>query len=108
MSSFYVTTPIYYVNAAPHAGHAYTEIAVDVMARHHRQRDEDVFFLTGTDENGEPVADAAAGLGARPGGRGPRSRSSSPSATRSPSRRSCRASTSPTTSSSARRTSATR
>ena len=38
MSSFYVTTPIYYVNAAPHLGHAYTTIAVDVMARHHRQR----------------------------------------------------------------------
>ena len=56
MSSFYVTTPIYYVNAAPHLGHAYTTIAVDVMARHHRQRDEDVFFLTGTDEHGEPVA----------------------------------------------------
>ena len=37
MSSFYVTTPIYYVNAAPHLGHAYTTIAADVMARHHRQ-----------------------------------------------------------------------
>jgi len=49
MSSFYVTTPIYYVNAAPHLGHAYTTIAVDVMARHHRQRGEVVFFLTGTD-----------------------------------------------------------
>jgi methionyl-tRNA synthetase len=57
--SFYVTTPIYYVNAAPHLGHAYTTIAADVMARHHRQRGEDVFFLTGTDEHGEPVADAA-------------------------------------------------
>src|SRR3954447_12817308 len=53
--SFYVTTPIYYVNAAPHLGHAYTTIAADVMARHHRQRGEDVFFLTGTDEHGEPV-----------------------------------------------------
>ena len=40
--SFYVTTPIYYVNAAPHLGHAYTTIAADVMARHHRQRGEDV------------------------------------------------------------------
>src|ERR671927_766905 len=66
MSSFYVTTPIYYVNAAPHAGHAYTAIAVDVMARHHRQRDEDVFFLTGTDEHGEPVADAAKAQGLEP------------------------------------------
>ena len=66
MSSFYVTTPIYYVNAAPHLGHAYTTIAADVMARHHRQRGEDVFFLTGTDEHGEPVADAAHALGIEP------------------------------------------
>ncbi len=66
MSSFYVTTPIYYVNAAPHLGHAYTTIAADVMARHHRQRGEDVFFLTGTDEHGEPVADAAHALGVSP------------------------------------------
>ena len=64
--SFYVTTPIYYVNAAPHLGHAYTTIAADVMARHHRQRDERVFFLTGTDEHGEPVADAAHALGLAP------------------------------------------
>jgi len=64
--SFYVTTPIYYVNAAPHLGHAYTTIAADVMARHHRQRLEDVFFLTGTDEHGEPVADAAHALGIEP------------------------------------------
>jgi methionyl-tRNA synthetase len=64
--SFYVTTPIYYVNAAPHLGHAYTTIAADVMARHHRQRGDDVFFLTGTDEHGEPVADAAKVLGLEP------------------------------------------
>jgi methionyl-tRNA synthetase len=64
--SFYVTTPIYYVNAAPHLGHAYTTIAADVMARHHRQRGEDVFFLTGTDEHGEPVADAAHAKGMSP------------------------------------------
>ncbi|HEY2283708.1 MAG TPA: methionine--tRNA ligase [Solirubrobacteraceae bacterium] len=64
--SYYVTTPIYYVNAAPHLGHAYTTIAADVMARHHRQRDEEVFFLTGTDEHGEPVADAAHALGIEP------------------------------------------
>jgi methionyl-tRNA synthetase len=64
--SFYVTTPIYYVNAAPHLGHAYTTIAADVLARHHRQRGEDVFFLTGTDEHGEPVADAAHALGVQP------------------------------------------
>jgi methionyl-tRNA synthetase len=64
--SFYITTPIYYVNAAPHLGHAYTTIAVDALARHHRQRGEDVFFLTGTDEHGEPVADAAHALGIEP------------------------------------------
>src|SRR2546421_3679638 len=64
--AFYVTTPIYYVNAAPHLGHAYTTIAADVMARHHRQRGEQVFFLTGTDEHGEPVADAAHALGIEP------------------------------------------
>jgi methionyl-tRNA synthetase len=66
MPSFYVTTPIYYVNAAPHLGHAYTTIAADVLARHHRQRGEQVFFLTGTDEHGEPVADAAHALGIEP------------------------------------------
>ena len=64
--SFYVTTPIYYVNAAPHLGHAYSTIAADVLARHMRQRGEDVFFLTGTDEHGEPVADAAEREGITP------------------------------------------
>ena len=64
--SFYVTTPIYYVNAAPHLGHAYSTIAADVLARHMRQRGEDVFFLTGTDEHGEPVAHAAAREGVSP------------------------------------------
>jgi methionyl-tRNA synthetase len=64
--AFYVTTPIYYVNAAPHLGHAYSTIAADVMARHMRQRGEDVFFLTGTDEHGEPVALAAEREGITP------------------------------------------
>jgi methionyl-tRNA synthetase len=64
--AFYVTTPIYYVNAAPHLGHAYTTIAADILARHHRQRGEDVFFLTGTDEHGEPVAQAAEREGVTP------------------------------------------
>ena len=64
--AFYVTTPIYYVNAAPHLGHAYTTIGADVMARHMRQRGEDVFFLTGTDEHGEPVAQAAEREGITP------------------------------------------
>jgi methionyl-tRNA synthetase len=64
--SFYITTPIYYVNAQPHLGHAYTTMAADVLARHMRQRGQDVFFLTGTDEHGEPVADAARAQGLEP------------------------------------------
>jgi len=64
--SFYVTTPIYYVNAAPHLGHAYSTIGADILARHQRQRGEDVFFLTGTDEHGEPVALAADNEGVTP------------------------------------------
>src|SRR5438270_3311302 len=64
--AFYITTPIYYVNAQPHLGHAYTTIACDVLARHMRQRGEDVLFRTGTDEHGEPVADAARALGLEP------------------------------------------
>jgi methionyl-tRNA synthetase len=63
---YYVTTPIYYVNAEPHLGHAYTTIAADVLARHMRQRGEEVFFLTGTDEHGEPVTLAAEKLGITP------------------------------------------
>jgi len=64
--SYYVTTPIYYVNAEPHLGHAYSTIAADILARHMRQRSQDVFFLTGTDEHGEPVAEAAEKLGLTP------------------------------------------
>jgi methionyl-tRNA synthetase len=64
--SYYVTTPIYYVNAEPHLGHAYSSIAADILARHMRQRGEDVFFLTGTDEHGEPVALAAEREGITP------------------------------------------
>ena len=63
---YYVTTPIYYVNGEPHLGHAYTTIAADVLARHMRQRGEEVFFLTGTDEHGEPVTQAAESLGITP------------------------------------------
>jgi methionyl-tRNA synthetase len=58
--SFYVTTPIYYVNAPPHIGHAYTTIVADVMARFYRMMGYDTFFLTGTDEHGDKVAEAAA------------------------------------------------
>jgi len=63
---YYVTTPIYYVNGEPHLGHVYTTVAADVLARHMRQRGEDVFFLTGTDEHGEPVAQAAEREGVEP------------------------------------------
>ena len=64
--TFYVTTPIYYVNAEPHLGHAYSTIAADIIARHMRQRGEDVFFQTGTDEHGEPTARAAEEQGVTP------------------------------------------
>ena len=64
--SFYITTPIYYVNGAPHIGHAYTSIATDVMARFKRLDGYDVFFLTGTDEHGQKVEKAAADAGVDP------------------------------------------
>lgn len=63
---FYCTTPIYYVNADPHVGHAYTTIMTDILARHHRQRGDDVFFLTGTDEHGAKIARAAEAAGRTP------------------------------------------
>ena len=56
---FYITTPLYYVNAQPHIGHAYTNIASDCIARYKRLRGYQVFFLTGTDEHGQKVAQAA-------------------------------------------------
>ena len=64
--SFYVTTPIFYGNGEPHLGHAYSTMAADILARHMRQRGEDVFFLTGTDEHGEPIAQAAEREGITP------------------------------------------
>jgi methionyl-tRNA synthetase len=64
--TFYITTAISYVNGVPHLGHAYEAIATDVLARHRRQLGDDVFFLTGTDEHGEPVADAARAQGIQP------------------------------------------
>ncbi|HXE09329.1 MAG TPA: class I tRNA ligase family protein, partial [Acidobacteriaceae bacterium] len=63
---FYLTTPIYYVNARPHIGHAYTTIAADVLARRHRLLGEDVFFLTGTDEHGQKIERSAAAAGIPP------------------------------------------
>ncbi len=56
---FYITTPIYYVNDKPHIGHAYTTILADVLARYHRSENDDVFFLTGLDEHGQKVQQAA-------------------------------------------------
>ncbi|HZP50989.1 methionine--tRNA ligase, partial [Actinocrinis sp.] len=64
--TFYVTTPIYYVNDAPHIGHAYTTTAGDVLTRWHRQRGESVWFLTGTDEHGQKVMRTAEANGTTP------------------------------------------
>jgi len=64
--SFYVTTPIYYVNDRPHIGHTYTTVLADVLARHHRMLGEDVFFLTGTDEHGQKIEKTAASRGITP------------------------------------------
>ncbi len=65
-STFYVTTPIYYVNARPHIGHAYTTIVADVLARRHRLLGDDTFFLTGTDEHGQKIERSAAAAGVAP------------------------------------------
>ncbi len=66
MSRFYLTTPIYYVNAEPHLGHAYTTIVGDAIARSRRLLGNDVFFLTGTDEHGQKVERAAKAKGMTP------------------------------------------
>jgi methionyl-tRNA synthetase len=63
---FYLTTPIYYVNDRPHIGHTYTTVLADVVARFHRMRGEQVYFLTGTDEHGQKVEKAAAARGITP------------------------------------------
>src|SRR6476469_6168429 len=65
-NTFYITTPIYYVNDVPHIGHAYTTVAADVLARHYSQRGYDVFFLTGVDEHGQKVQQAASKIGIPP------------------------------------------
>ncbi|MEZ4705028.1 MAG: methionine--tRNA ligase [Bdellovibrionota bacterium] len=64
--TFYITTPIYYVNDYPHIGHAYTTVAADVLARYHRQRGKKVHFLTGTDEHGQKIEKAAQKKGESP------------------------------------------
>src|SRR5204863_3672647 len=63
---FYLTTPICYINATPHIGHAYTTIAADVVVRHRRQRGDETFFLTGTDEHASKVARVAEEQGLEP------------------------------------------
>ena len=63
---FYITTPIYYVNASPHIGHAYTTIVADVLARYHRLRGCRTFFSTGTDEHGDKIVEAARMAGVTP------------------------------------------
>src|SRR5688572_12914060 len=64
--SFYLTTPIYYVNSTPHIGHAYTTITADILVRHHKQRGEETYFLTGVDEHADKVARVAAEEGLSP------------------------------------------
>jgi methionyl-tRNA synthetase len=66
LGTFYITTPIYYVNDEPHLGHAYTTVMADVLSRFHRVMGDDVFFLTGTDEHGQKVEQAARGRGLAP------------------------------------------
>src|SRR5438477_143836 len=66
VSRFYVTTPIYYVNDAPHVGHAYSTVIADALARWHRLTGDDVYFLTGTDEHGLKIQRAAEAVGLSP------------------------------------------
>ena len=66
MTAFYLTTPIYYVNDRPHLGHAYTTIVADAMVRYRRLAGDDVWLLTGTDEHGDKIAQAAAKAGVTP------------------------------------------
>ena len=65
-SVYYITTPIYYVNASPHIGHAYTTIVADVLARYYRLAGYRTFFVTGTDEHGDKIAEAAQKAGISP------------------------------------------
>jgi methionyl-tRNA synthetase len=66
LNSFYITTPIYYVNARPHLGHAYTTIVADALARFHRAMGTQTYFLTGTDEHGDKIVQAADRAGKSP------------------------------------------
>jgi methionyl-tRNA synthetase len=66
MKTFYITTPIYYANSLPHMGHLYTTVVADFLARYHRQRGDETFFLTGTDEHGTNIERASARAGRTP------------------------------------------
>jgi len=66
MGTYYLSTPIYYVNDLPHIGHIYTTLVADTLARYRRMAGDDVFFLTGTDEHGQNIERAAARQGIRP------------------------------------------
>ena len=63
MNTTYITTPIYYVNDVPHIGHAYTTVIADTMARFARLKGDDTYFMTGTDEHGQKIEQAAAKKG---------------------------------------------
>jgi methionyl-tRNA synthetase len=58
-NKFYITAPIYYVNAKPHIGHTYTTVAADILARYHRMIGDNTFFATGTDEHGQKIWEAS-------------------------------------------------
>src|SRR5687768_16858608 len=64
--TFYITTPIYYVNDTPHIGHAYTTILADVLTRYHKLAGDRTYFLTGTDEHGQKVVQSAEKRGVTP------------------------------------------
>ena len=66
MKKVYLTTPLYYVNDKPHIGHGYTTILADVLSRYHKLSGKTVFFLTGTDEHGQKVQEAALRLETTP------------------------------------------
>ena len=66
-NKFYITTPIYYVNANPHIGHAYTQVICDTLSRYHRMISDDVFFMTGTDEHGKKIEEASLKAGFKQG-----------------------------------------
>jgi len=66
MKTFYITTPIYYVNGNPHIGHSYTNIACDTLSRFMRLKGYDVLFTTGTDEHGQKIKEAAEKIGYYP------------------------------------------